>query len=235
MEQQLLDNLTMADTLLPASTAVAVAALATLLPSPSGSPAALVETANQTALGKLVDDFVRVLDEGPVAFDPRVAMTLAIATPLVLLVMCLMCLVCRGVPYTMCGGYCTYWKRMPKEDTGLTPDGAIGEHQDELCETDSMDEDSRTGMPLPEEEEVDEGGEQLREVELRECNGNANGHRECCSKMAAALDAGALDDVKHSNGSTAVVTSPPESRSTTAIAAADIVKRRNGKAILPPV
>lgn len=177
------------------------------------------EVANKTALSRLVDDLVAVLDEGPVGFDPKVAMGLAIGTPLALLAMCVMCLICRGVPSTPCGGRCTYWKRMPREPRGLEPDGAIGEHQDELTETDSVDEEARV-----EQDPLEEDG--LQDVELGE-EASGNGQRECCSKMAAALEAGALVE----NADSAVVTNG--SPIVSSVPSADTKKKRgtpNGKA-----
>ena len=162
----------------------------TPVPSPQPLPPVVSQQVNQTALGKLVDDLVAVLDEGPVSFDPKVAMTLAIATPLVLLAMCLMCLVCRGVPYVCCGGRCTYWRRMPKDPKGLEPDGAIGEHQDEHCETDSVDEEARVEQPLPDAEEDDD--EDLQDITPD--SGAMNGQRECCATMASVLQAGAMEE-----------------------------------------
>ena len=154
-----------------------------LLTSVPSMPTVVVAV-NKTAFGHLIDDLVAVLDEGPAAFDPKVAVTLAIATPLVLLAMCLLCLVCRGVPYTMCGGRCTHWKRMPKEPKGLEPDAAIGEHQDEHCDVDSADEEARVDQTLPYDDYTDE-------VALE--NACGNGQRECCSKMAAVLEAGGME------------------------------------------
>ena len=140
---------------------------------------------NKTALSRLVDDIVAVLDEGPAGFDPQVAMTLAVATPIVLLAMCVACFVCRGVPYVCCDGKCSYWRRMPKETTGLEPDGAIGEHQDEHCDVDSADEETRADQPQPTPDD-----ESLEDVELES---GSNGQRECCSAMAAVLESGSMD------------------------------------------
>lgn len=168
-------------------------------PDSLGPPTA----SNKTALSRLVEDLVAVLDEGPAAFDPQVAMTLAIATPLALLVMCLMCLVCRGVPFTPCGGRCTYWKRMPRDPRGLEPDAAIEEHQDEHCEVDSADEEVRVEQPLPEPEEDD-----MQDVALE--SGAANGQRECCSQIAAVLEAGGME----SDSSEQKATPPKKNRGT---------------------
>jgi hypothetical protein len=147
---------------------------------------------NRTVLFRLVDDLVEVLNEGPVAFDPRVAMTLAIATPLAVLSLCVVCMVCRGVPYVMCGGKCSYWRRMPKEPIGLEPDGAIGEYQDEHCDVDSVDEDTQASRDMPDDELEDEDPERLREVGLANANG-CNGQRECCNTIAAVLESGGLE------------------------------------------
>jgi hypothetical protein len=155
------------------------------------TPPSIIHMQNKTALERLVDDVVAVLDEGPAGFDPQVAMTLAIATPVVLLVMCVMCFVCRGVPYVCCDGKCTYWKRMPKEPNGLEPDGALGEHQDEHCDVDSADEESRADQP-----QVMGDDASLENVELGK-NDGGGGQRECCAAMAAVLESGSMDSSDH--------------------------------------
>lgn len=190
------------------------------------SPVPTPETVNTTAFSRLVDDLVAVLDEGPVAFDPNVAMTLAIATPLALLAMCVMCLVCRGVPYVMCGGKCTYWRRMPKEPIGLEPDSGIGEHQDEHCDVDSVDEEPRTKQQYLDEDD-------MQDIELAEHEiPNGVGQRECCSKMAEVLEAGGLvgadrgppSPTSAPSGTDAAPTSPPSAR-----AGANQSRTKNGK------
>tara|TARA_Y100000389_G_scaffold204837_1_gene260045 strand:+ start:2273 stop:2815 length:543 start_codon:yes stop_codon:yes gene_type:complete len=135
------------------------------------------------SVNAFVNGFVTLLDEGPWAFDPKVAVGLMVGTPLLLLAMCIMCLVCRGVPSTPCGGRCTYWKRMPKDVGGLEPDMAIGEHQDEHCDEDSVDEEPRAEHPAP----ADDGDD-------TDCDDTGiGGQRECCSKMAAVLESGGLE------------------------------------------
>jgi len=133
---------------------------------------------NQTTL---LDTVLDVLDGGLWDFDPKTAMTIAIATPVSLIALCLVVMVCRGVPTAPCGGKCTYWRRMPR---GTEPDHGIGEHQDELAEVDSVDEQMEESRV---DEDPDTGCVEGPEVD-EERVGRAQ--RECCSKMAAALENG---------------------------------------------
>jgi hypothetical protein len=191
----------------------------TLLPSAVASPEKVAPPTNGSAIGKLVNDLVEVLNEGPVQFDPKVAMGLAIATPVVALVMCFCFMLCRGVPHPCCHGRFSYWKRMPKEPNGLAPDMAIGEHQDEHAEVDSCDEESHSDQPMP---EYEDDGDAMRDVELSSAPSAGHGQRECCSKMAAVLEAGGLESTP---------SSPASEKSVAGLRAdAPAKKRNNGKA-----
>ena len=90
---------------------------------------------------RVLDLVVRVLDSDPTT-NPQLASTMAmmaVATPVLAVVLCVVVMVCRGVPMT---NRCSYWRRM-QNSSGMAPDQAIGEHQDENCELDSVDEPSR--------------------------------------------------------------------------------------------
>ena len=148
--------------------------------------------ANASSFKSLLHTMVDALDDGPWEWDPQLTVMIAVATPLVLLVMCCTVMVCRGVPCTPCGGRCTYFKQahMP---AGCEPDQAIGEHQDEICDTDSIDEPMRVDVeaPLEEEDEVESLATEAQ--------------RECCNVVAAVLDAGDLEqaaDVPEEGGCT---------------------------------
>lgn len=159
-------------------------------------------SANHSKLHDWMLHAADMLDDGPMR-DPRVAMQIAVMTPLAIVAMCLCIMVCRGVPMTLCGGRCTYWKRMPSVPKGTEPDTAIGEHQDEMADTDSVDEPTRVETDLPSADE--ESGSIVTSDTVMHVNESPNGHRECCSKMAAALENGAL------NGGSEQHTSAPSS------------------------
>jgi hypothetical protein len=146
----------------------------------------VVGHANKSGLDKLVSDVVEVLNDGPSA-NPQLAMTLAVATPIVIVALCMVALAWRVLSPNSCWGCCGYWRRMPKEPRGLEPDQAIGEHQDEHVEIDSDEEESREDRATPVYED------DVQDVDLNDA-GDRNGHRECCSKMAAVLETGALGD-----------------------------------------
>lgn len=169
-----------------------------LMPTPAPSPAPGLPPApahvlyaalasNSTSYGQLMTDIVRALDEGPMTVAPQLAVALAVATPLALIACCLLLMVCRGVPTVCCGGRCTHWRRMPKEaPKGLEPDQAIGEHQDEHCDVDSVDEESHADVPFDEDDAHD----------VDNAPHNGNGQRECCSKVAAVLAAGMEEEAQ---------------------------------------
>lgn len=136
-----------------------------------------VNSTAQTPSAKFVHALLKVLDDGPVKYDPHSAMVIAVATPLALLALVLFVMLCRGVPVTYCNGRCTYWRRMPRLPRGTEPDQAIGEHQDENCDVDSEDEQPREPDPdLHEADIIDD-----------------KAHAACCSKMAHAVENGALN------------------------------------------
>ena len=135
---------------------------------------------NTSSLKSLMHTMVDALDNGPWEWDPQLTVMIAVATPLVLLAMCCTVMVCRGVPCTPCGGRCTYFKST-QVSVGCEPDQAIGEHQDEICDTDSIDEPVRVDVdpPLEEEDEIESSASEAQ--------------RECCNVVAAVLDAGNLE------------------------------------------
>ncbi len=152
----------------------------------------LMTYANETETAHVIVSLMDAIDNGPWAYDPKIAVVLAISTPLVILCLCCTVMVCRGVPYTPCGGVCTWCKAKPtvcevplSEIVGMHPDQAIGEHQDENCDVDSIDEPERlpdNEPALDEEAAADSDSDHGDRV-----------HRECCSKMAAALESGELN------------------------------------------
>lgn len=131
---------------------------------------------NTSNLKSLLHTMVDALDDGPWKWDPQLTVMIAVATPLVLLAMCCTVMVCRGVPCTPCNGRCTYFKRQAIP-IGCEPDQAIGEHQDELADTDSIDEPMRVDVapPMEEEDEIESSASEAQ--------------RECCNVVAAVLDA----------------------------------------------
>lgn len=150
------------------------------------------ERVNRTQAAQMLTSLMDVIDEGPWEYSPKMAMALAISTPLGILALCCVVMVCRGVPCTPCGGLCTWCKPKRKireislaELPGLKPDMAIEEHQDENCDTDSADEPERLPDEVPALEEEAAAGSTS--------DGEDRRHRECCSKMAAALESGTLN------------------------------------------
>ena len=123
----------------------------------------------------IMENIVTALDDGPVKSSPQAAVALAVATPLLVLALCCFVMICRGVPSVPCGGRCTYWRRMPPP-RGTEPDCGIGEHQDEQCDTDSVDEPSRAQAPV-------------HDVELEEME-DMSRHAECCAGVASAFENG---------------------------------------------
>jgi len=122
----------------------------------------VVASTNGTWLNDgLIDAVLDALDNGPWDFDPKTAMTMAVATPIALIMLCLVIVACRGIPTTSRFSLCTSWKQMPR---GTDPDHGIGEHQDELADVDSVDA-------------VDE-------------DHTNRARREYCFKVAAALENG---------------------------------------------
>ena len=126
----------------------------------------------------MVQKILEALDRGPWDMNPKTAVTIVVATPVVLMAFFLLCMVCRGIPSTPCGGKCTYWRRVPR---GTQPDSGIGEHQDENCDVDSIDEQPMD--PRLDDLDYDDGTEDT----TADCS-----RRQCCSKMAAALENGAV-------------------------------------------
>ena len=150
------------------------------------NPNTLPALQNTTAVTNelpLLEGILKVLDEGPGelgAFGDNTTVVLAVATPLSVLCLCILLLCCRCASKRCQGCHtCFGWNKM-KYPSGLEPDAAIGEHQDELCEVDSVDEDTDyRNEPMPECEE-DDGS--MREIDLSES------HKKGCSRMAAALE-----------------------------------------------
>jgi len=113
----------------------------------------VVASTNGTWLNDgLINAVLDALDNGPWAFDPKTAMTMAIATPIALIMLCLVIMICRGIPTTSRFSLCTSWKHMPR---GTDPDHGIGEHQDELADVDSVDE--QPFDPQRDDEMLDDG------------------------------------------------------------------------------
>jgi hypothetical protein len=121
------------------------------------------------------DSVLDALDSGPWDFDPHTAATIAIATPIALVLSCLLAMVCRGVPAPLCGGRCTYFSR--RVPNGTNPDHAIEEYQDELADVDSVDE------PMEEALVNDDSDEQC----IYGSGRTEKAQRECCNKVAVAL------------------------------------------------
>ena len=120
---------------------------------------------HSAAINLLLD----ALDHGPSDVDSKLIITIAISTPVAIVLLCILIMICRVATTT------TRWKQMPK---GTEPDQAIGEHQDEFVDVDSADE--QAGEPYVDEENID--------VQLRDI-GNTT-RRACCHKMAAAFGNG---------------------------------------------
>ena len=129
---------------------------------------------NRTVIGNLLS----ILDEDPVKSHPQLATALAISTPLLVLLFCCAVMVCRGVPTVCFRGRFTYFKRMPPR--GTDPDCGIGEHQDEHCDTDSIDEPARVDAAM--EDVYLDGAPDVAE--------DGSKHAECCAGVAVAFENG---------------------------------------------
>lgn len=135
-------------------------------------------------LTDLATRVVDALDAGPGATDPQIAVTIAVATPLLGLLCCAcLYLVCRCTRLrwrmaAACGGG---GGPLLVSKSGTDPDRALESHEDELAEVDSVDEPVR-GTPPPLTDGEDE--------EAGDVPGSpASTMRACCSNIADAIAA----------------------------------------------
>lgn len=145
----------------------------------------MIVNSTTTAIEQILGNVIDILNEGPSA-NPKLAMTLAVATPIVIVALCVLVMACRVLKPGRCCRYWQYWRKMPKEPKGLEPDQAIGEHQDEHFDIDSADEETHDNTVQPQDEY------EVQDVDIQEPP-VYNGQRECCSKMAAVLQTGSLE------------------------------------------
>jgi len=139
---------------------------------------ATTASAYDAKLHALIQQATELIDDGSMD-DPATAVHIVVAVPSIIALLCL-CIVgcmCMSSRVRYICGCCMLFN-----DKGSEPDTAIGEHQDELAETDSVDESSRTDFDTALDNE---------ESAVRN---SSTSQRECCRKVATALENGALGD-----------------------------------------
>ena len=135
------------------------------------------------SLPSTFDQFMAVLDEGPRAL-PHTAAIIAVATPVLLLLLSITIMLCRGVPYACCG--LAYFGRLPKDPVGLDPESGAGEHQDEAVEDDNDSVD--------EEEEAQADQAQAADDEMEDVDLDSGKTRErLTQRLAAVLENGEME------------------------------------------
>ena len=166
------------------------------LPSPPSAPPATFAFApsNHSLLYEFAATAVDYFDSVSM-HDVRIETQMEIASAFAAAAIVGMC-VCAVLWALLCKKACvsgqmsTHSTRLSALPKGTEPDTALDDHQDELADTDSIDEPVR---PEAESQQADEELQLESSNTVMKAKKLQNGQQECCNKMAEALENGAFN------------------------------------------